>query len=93
MVSSGPPVPENQRIFEAAEVGGWEWYTDSEYKMLNQLARDLGATPGGNNVNPAVSGTLKIVSERPYCASCQGVIQQFNQLFPNVEITLIDGVR
>jgi len=93
IISSGPPVPENQRIFHATEVGGWERYTDSEYKMLNQLARDLGATSGGNNINPAISGTLKIVSERAYCTSCQGVIQQFNQLFPNVEITLIDGVR
>jgi len=26
-------------------------------------------------------------------ASCQGVIHQFNQMFPEVEITLIDGVR
>lgn len=64
--------------------------------MLNQLARDLGATPGvpiANQVNSSITGTIKIVSERAYCASCQGVIQKFNELFPGVEVTLIDGVR
>ena len=40
-----------------------------------------------------VTGSLKIVSENPYCASCQGVIQQFSDMFPNIEITLIDGVK
>ncbi|MEO2051682.1 MAG: deaminase domain-containing protein [Allomuricauda sp.] len=36
---------------------------------------------------------VKIVSENPYCASCQGVIQQFSEMFPNIEIKLIDGIR
>ncbi|MFK8288264.1 deaminase domain-containing protein [Capnocytophaga canimorsus] len=36
---------------------------------------------------------MKIVSENPYCTSCQGVIQQFNTMFPNVKIILIDGVK
>ncbi|HMQ90332.1 MAG TPA: deaminase domain-containing protein, partial [Flavilitoribacter sp.] len=96
IVSSGPAVPVNEQVFDAIEVGGWERFTDSEYKMLNQLARDLGAIPGvpiANQVNPNISGTIKIVSERAYCASCQGVIQKFNELFPGVEVTLIDGVR
>ncbi len=62
--------------------------------MLNQLALYLGAplgVQGYKNLN--ISGSLKVVTERPYCPSCQGVIQQFNDMFPNVEITLIDGVR
>jgi hypothetical protein len=93
IVSSGAPVPPEDRIFDAIEVGGWERYTDSEYKMLNQLARDLGAHPNVPHVDQSITGSLKIVSERPYCASCQGVIQQFNDMFPGIEITLIDGVR
>ncbi|WOC53143.1 hypothetical protein BPO_p0060 (plasmid) [Bergeyella porcorum] len=40
-----------------------------------------------------IIGELKIVSERAYCPSCQGVIQQFNEMFPNVNIILIDGVK
>lgn len=38
-------------------------------------------------------GELKIVSERAYCPSCQGVIQQFNEMFPNVKLILIDNIK
>jgi The BURPS668_1122 family of deaminases len=65
--------------------------TDSEYKMLNRLANNFGATSG--SVYPNATGTLRIVSERAYCPSCQGVIQQFNNMFPNVKLILVDGVR
>ncbi|MFJ1381182.1 deaminase domain-containing protein [Capnocytophaga canimorsus] len=40
-----------------------------------------------------MTGVLKIISELPYCTSCQGVIQQFNEMFPNVKLILIDGVK
>ncbi len=84
------------QIFTAisAEGGGgrsWLRNTDSEYKMLNKLADDLGGTSG--SVHPNVSGELKIVSELEYCASCQGIIQQFNQMFPNVKLILVDGAN
>ncbi len=82
-------------IFDAIEApgstGSWERITDSEYRMLNKLADDLGAQSG--NVYSGVTGSVKIVSENPYCKSCQGVIKQFNDMFPNVEIILIDGVK
>ena len=44
------------RIFTAIEVeggGGKTWLrtTDSEYKMLNKLASDLGRTPGATKLN------------------------------------------
>jgi hypothetical protein len=78
------------QIFTASEVG-WKRNTDSEYKMLNKSAADLGGQT--NQVYPAVTGTLYIISERPYCLSCQGVIQQYNQMFPNVNLILIDGVK
>ncbi|MEW7278177.1 deaminase domain-containing protein [Aquimarina sp. 2201CG1-2-11] len=84
------------QIFDAIPVTGsngttWLRNTDSEFKMLNKLADDLGGVKG--QVNDKITGTLKIVSENPYCASCQGIIQQFSDMFPNIEIKLIDGVR
>ncbi|MFY0600435.1 MAG: hypothetical protein JXR03_12250 [Cyclobacteriaceae bacterium] len=92
MWSSGPADPNIEpQIFDATEVGGWVRNTDSEFKMLNKLADDLGGVKG--QTYPHVNGTLKIVSERAYCASCQGVIQQFNEMFPNIELILVDGVR
>lgn len=82
-------------IFEAIDAPGttgeWLRITDSEYRMLNNLANDLGAERGG--VYPLISGRLKIISENPYCLSCQGVIQQFNEMFPNIELILVDGVK
>ncbi|WP_240905184.1 deaminase domain-containing protein [Flagellimonas oceani] len=82
-------------IFDAVESvgvsGSWVRITDSEYRMLNDLAKKLGGVK--NQVNDKIEGTLKIVSENPYCTSCQGVIQQFSEMFPNIEIKLIDGVR
>ena len=56
--------------------------------MLNKLAEDLGS-----KYNPDMKGEIKIISENPYCDSCTGVIQQFNEMFPNVKIILIDGVK
>jgi hypothetical protein len=84
------------QIFDAIEVTGsnggtWLRNTDSEYKMLNKLASDLGAVKGGRY--PNITGEIKIVSENPYCASCQGIIQQFNQMFPNIKLILIDGAK
>lgn len=82
-------------IFDAVEATGnsgtWQRITDSEYRMLNKLAHDLGGQAG--NRYPGIAGSLKIVSENPYCQSCQGVIKQFNDMFPDIEIILIDGVK
>jgi hypothetical protein len=78
-------------IAEGSSGGSWLRNTDSEYKMLNRLAADLGGSTG--NVYLSISGTLKIVSENPYCTSCQGVIQQFNMMFPNINLILVDRVK
>ncbi|MFT3737197.1 MAG: deaminase domain-containing protein [Breznakibacter sp.] len=90
-------VAENEiHIFDAINVKGsssneWLRITDSEYRMLNKLASDLGAVKGGKY--PNITGELKIISENPYCASCSGVIQQFNEMFPNIKLILIDGAK
>lgn len=72
-------------------MGAWLRTTDSEYKMLNQLVNELGAEKG--KVYKDIIGELKIISERAYCPSCQGVIQQFNEMFPNIKLILIDNVK
>ncbi|MFJ1352721.1 deaminase domain-containing protein [Capnocytophaga canimorsus] len=59
--------------------------------MVNKLSKDLKAEKG--KIYTHITGEIKIVSENPYCASCQGVIQQFNEMFPNVKLILIDGVK
>ncbi|WP_299010697.1 deaminase domain-containing protein [uncultured Tenacibaculum sp.] len=41
----------------------------------------------------APAGEIKLVSELPYCMSCQGVIQDFSTMFPNVKVILIDGLK
>ena len=69
----------------------WVRITDSEYRMLNDLASRLGGVKGNKYEN--IIGELKIASEYPFCTSCQGVIQQFNTMFPNIKLILIDGAR
>jgi hypothetical protein len=50
---------------------------DSEVKILEDLARRLP---------PNAKGTVSIFTERPACASCRGVIQQFQLRFPGVKV-------
>jgi hypothetical protein len=94
---SGEARPEQEpQIFEATvEKGGdgtsWLRNTDTEYKMLNRVAADHGAVKDGTY--PEVTGELKIVSERHYCNSCRGVISQFNKMFPNIKLILVDGAK
>ena len=83
-------------IFDAISVQGgsgnaWLRITDSEYRMLNKLADDLGGIKG--NSYPNITGEFKIVSEKPYCVSCQGIIQQFHDMFPNITLILVDGTK
>lgn len=90
--SSGPAdLISEPQIFDAVEVGGWVRNTDSEFKMLNKQTDILGGVKG--NSYPNVTGEIKIVSERAYCTSCQGVLQQFSEMFPNLKLILVDGVR
>lgn len=69
----------------------WPRSGDTEYKMLSEVAEKFGAKKGG--IYPEVSGELEIVSELPYCTSCQGVIQDFSSMFPNVKVILIDNLK
>lgn len=94
--TSADRIGNEPKIFTATKAKGrnggtWLRNVDSEYRMLNNLAHELGAKPG--HVYPQVRGNLTIVSEHPYCSSCSNVIQQFQTMFPNIKLTLINGVK
>ncbi|MBL6448623.1 hypothetical protein JMN32_20090 [Fulvivirga sp. 29W222] len=93
------PRPSGQsRIWQASEVQTSSGYTyladiDSEYNMLTDLARKLEPNARVGDVFYNHTGQLQIVSEIAYCKSCQGIIQKFNNMFPGIEIILIDGIK
>ncbi|HTE13351.1 MAG TPA: deaminase domain-containing protein, partial [Chitinophagaceae bacterium] len=59
---------------------------DSEVKLLEDFAEKFHSTPN-------VRGTLTLTSERLFCPSCEGVIQQFSKMFPNIRIKLVNGIK
>lgn len=52
---------------------------DSEYKIFEELARQLG-----DDWN--ASGVINIFTERNPCRSCSGVMDQFQDRYPNIRI-------
>ena len=75
--------------------------TDAEYKILEQVAADIGdalfpdGRPAPGSVVPDAEGTVSIVVDSPpgeVCAACQDVIDQFSERYPNVEIQVRDLV-
>ncbi|MBI1227717.1 MAG: hypothetical protein GC192_20960 [Bacteroidetes bacterium] len=69
------------RIFAAIE--GSEF--DSEVKVLEEVAKKFLN-------NQEVKGSITLLTERPACTSCQGVIKQFMEMFPNIELKVHNGV-
>lgn len=69
-------------IFKTFEVPpGHKRDYDSEYLILEELAYRYCQTP-------EISGTVYLFTERPPCASCSFVIEQFKQRFPNIKLTV-----
>jgi filamentous hemagglutinin len=58
--------------------------TDSEYKILDNIADMLGN-------NTSLRGSVKIVTERPACDSCLNVVDQFQAKYPNIEVKVFDN--
>ena len=56
--------------------------TDSEYKILSNLADKLGS-------NYKAQGNVTIFTEKAACSSCKGVVDQFMKLYPNIRINII----
>ena len=57
---------------------------DSEYKILSNLADQLGS-------NRQAKGQVTIFTERPACLSCLGVVDQFTKRYPNIKVNVFDN--
>ncbi|MDB0564344.1 deaminase domain-containing protein [Ralstonia solanacearum] len=73
--SSSAPLPDGTLIPR---------YVDSEAKILNNIAAQLGD-------NNSVSGVIKLFTERAPCSSCSSIIRQFQQRYPNITINVMDN--
>ncbi|WP_447874671.1 hemagglutinin repeat-containing protein [Serratia fonticola] len=58
--------------------------TDSEYKILDNLADQLGN-------NTSAKGSVTIFTERPACGSCLGVVDQFQKRYPGIQVNVLDN--
>ena len=76
----GVEMPENP-IFTTTTVGHAR-NLDSEVFVLENLAQRLTSQS---------TGTIRLLSERTVCGSCQGVITQFREMFPNVNLIVRAG--
>lgn len=57
---------------------------DTESKILEDVAARLGD-------NSKATGRIDLFTELPVCKSCEGVIQQFKEKYPNINIHVYDG--
>lgn len=78
----GVEMPENP-IFTTTTVGHPR-DLDLEVFVLENLAQRL---------TPQSTGTVRLLSERTVCASCEGVISQFREMFPNVNLIVRSGAQ
>lgn len=61
--------------------GAWDRIVDTECKMLDEISKKLN----GRNAK----GTIELFTELPPCPSCDDVILQFLNKYPNIEIKVI----
>ncbi|GAB7530632.1 hypothetical protein PS3A_30430 [Pseudomonas sp. 3A(2025)] len=54
---------------------------DTEFKILETIAQRLGN-------NSAVAGRINLMSEKMVCPSCSGVINQFRDRYPNIQLNV-----
>ncbi|WP_239384283.1 deaminase domain-containing protein [Delftia tsuruhatensis] len=57
---------------------------DTEYKIMDNIADQLGS-------NFSAKGVVNIFTEKPACASCLGVAEQFKEKYPNVMVNIYDN--
>lgn len=75
----------NNRRFYVLNLGdGIPRETDTEAKFLEFVA---------DRKKPEETFTITILSEKHICASCQSVVQQFKQMFPNATVNIVSGKR
>ncbi|WP_430901760.1 MULTISPECIES: deaminase domain-containing protein [unclassified Paraflavitalea] len=76
----------SKRFFKTKVVKGFNRAFDSEVKLLENFA-EL------NQNNKQISGTLRLISERIICDSCDDVISQFQKMFPNIKVEIVHGIK
>jgi hypothetical protein len=66
-------------------------HNDAEVKIFEDIASQLGAKKGdvGIKVFDDVEGKIKLKTELCPCGSCSGVIEQFKNMFPKVELEIL----
>ena len=91
MKGSGISLKPEMSPFEAIRVNGnnivdgegaWLRDIDAEYKILSDIQKELGD-------NYTASGHIKLYTELEPCISCQRMIEQFKQMYPNIDIEII----
>jgi len=75
-------------FFETTTVGHPRAF-DSEVKLMESLANKFDQ--GSLSANRKIFGKIRIVSELPLCESCNGVVQQFKDRFPNIQVSYVNG--
>lgn len=71
------------RIFKVKDLGdGIPRHFDTEAKFLEFVA---------SQKKPEDKFTVTILSEKHICESCQGVVEQFKQMFPNSTVNIVSG--
>ncbi|MTJ08502.1 deaminase domain-containing protein [Anabaena sp. UHCC 0204] len=74
----------NQPMFQAFDIGGHRRDLDSEYKILEAIAEKY-------TNNREVKGKIELFTEREPCDSCEYVMKQFRQTFPNIQLNVHHG--
>lgn len=86
-----PDVPVENRHYETLCVNRrnaidgedcWDRDQDTEFKILEAITLRLGDNPGA-------AGTVALYTDLPPCASCQGVIEQFQKRYPRIRVTVL----
>ena len=73
------------RRFSVLDLGdGIPRQFDTEAKFLEFVA---------SQKKPGDTFTVTILSEKHICKSCQGVVEQFKQMFPNSTVNIVSGKR
>ncbi|NLU80019.1 hypothetical protein HCA58_16820 [Micromonospora sp. HNM0581] len=81
----GEPGNPQRLIPQVVRGGNNNRFFDTEFKILNQLANDLGPS------SSSISGSVNLHTEFPVCDSCGSVISQFSRMFPGIRVTVTTG--
>lgn len=62
----------------------WARYVDAEYKILTEISNMLGSDYNA-------TGKIVLYTEKIPCISCENVIAEFNETYPNIELVVVYG--